>query len=263
MISVLFFDYARTKRLNRSHYSLKVRYERETSTMLNSTDYPWFYVPELPTQGEVTLDPEETRHLKAQRVKTEEKVSLFNGKGLTGIGILLGTGKVRLLQVSEVPRSEYILAVAVAVPKGERADWMLQKLTELGVATIIPLQSERSVVLPREAKQERWHKILIEACKQSKQAWLPELTPLLTIKEALQQKAEVKMVLDQEGKPAKEAFQALPKTTLAFVGPEGGFTDEEKQHLQKAGCIPVSLGSQILRIETAALAVAAAHNLFK
>jgi 16S rRNA (uracil1498-N3)-methyltransferase len=231
--------------------------------MLSPTEYPWFYAPELPAQGEVTLNPEETRHMKAQRVKTEEKVSLFNGKGIIGVGTLLGTGKVRLLRVSEAPRSKHTLTLAVAVPKGERADWMLQKLTELGVATIIPLKSERSVVLPREAKQERWQKILIEACKQSKQSWIPELRALSTIDQAAQEKASLKLLLDQHGKPVREALQQPPASTLAFVGPEGGFTDEEKRRLQNAGCIAVSLGSQTLRIETAAMAIATAHNLFK
>jgi len=231
--------------------------------MLNPNDYPWFYAPELPAAGEVSLDPEESRHTKAQRLTTEAKVSLFNGKGIVAIGTLMSEGKVTLLETHEVTKSEKTLVLAVAVPKGERADWMLQKLTELGVATIIPLKSERSVVLPREAKQERWQRILIEACKQSKQAWLPELTPLLTIQEALQQKADLKLLLEQGGKPVREALKILPATVLAFVGPEGGFADEEKTLLQNAGCVAVSLGKPVLRIETAAMAIAAAHNLFK
>jgi len=231
--------------------------------MINMNDYPWFYAPELPRQGEVVLDPEEVRHLKAQRVQAEEKVSIFNGKGLVGIGTVDKEGHVRLTEIHEVPKNEHSLSIAVAVPKGERADWMLQKLAELGVSTIIPLKTERSVVLPREAKQERWHRILVEACKQSKQAWVPELRPLSTIEEALQQKTDLKVLLDQAGTPARQAFEHLPKTTLAFIGPEGGFTDEEKQQLQKASCQAVSLGRQVLRIETAAMALATAHNLFK
>lgn len=231
--------------------------------MMNPTEYPWFYAPDLPRQGKVALDPEEQRHMKAQRLRTEEKVSVFNGKGLVVIGILDAEGHVRLLEAHEVPKSEFSLIMAVAVPKGERADWMLQKLTELRVSTIIPLKAERSVVLPREAKQERWQRILIEACKQSKQAWLPELRPLSTIERALQATADLKLVLDPQGKPLRDALQNLPKSVLAFIGPEGGFTDEEKTMLQQAGCMPVSLGKSILRIETAAIAFAAAHNLFK
>lgn len=231
--------------------------------MMNPTDNPWFYAPELPKSGEVALDPEETRHTKAQRIKPEEKVSLFDGKGLVAIGTIAGEGKVALIETHEVTRSEFSLIIAVAVPKGDRADWMLQKLTELGVSTIIPLKTEHSVVLPREAKQERWQRILIEACKQSKQAWIPELLQLSTIEQALQQKADLKLLLDQHGKPIREALQQLPKTTLAFIGPEGGFTDEEKKQLEQAGCVAASLGKNILRIETAAMALAAAHNLFK
>ena len=231
--------------------------------MMNVSDNPWFYAPDLPRQGEVALDPEETRHMKAQRLNTESKVSLFNGKGLAGVGTIVKEGVVRLIEVHEIPKSEFSLSIAVAVPKGARADWMLQKLTELGVSTIIPLKTERSVVLPRETKQERWQRILVEACKQSKQAWISELKPLSTIEEALKQPADLKLTLDQAGKPIKDLFQPMPKSTLSFIGPEGDFTDEEKANLEKAGCIKASLGKQVLRVETAAIALAAACNLFK
>jgi len=230
---------------------------------MNANEYPWFYAPELSGLGEVVLDPEEVRHMAAQRIKPEEKVSIFNGKCIVGIGTVDKEGHVLLQEVHEVPKSEFSLVIAVAVPKGERADWMLQKLCELGVSTIIPLKTERSVVLPRETKQERWQRILVEACKQSKQAWLPQLRPLSTIEEALQQKADLKLLLDQAGKHIREMLQTPAKSIIAFIGPEGGFTDEEKTLLQKSGCVPVSLGKNTLRIETAAMAVAVAHNLFK
>jgi len=231
--------------------------------MTQITDQSWFYAPELPKQGEAALDAEETRHTKAQRLEPQAKVSLFNGKGQVAIGSLIGEGKVTILETHEVPRSEFSLIVAVAVPKGDRADWMLQKLAELGATTIIPLKTQHSVVLPRETKQERWQRILVEACKQSKQAWLPELKPLSTITEALQHKADLKLLLDQNGKPLAGLLQDRPKTVLGFIGPEGGFTDDEKKQLETAGCVQASLGKPILRIETAAIALAAAHNLFK
>ena len=112
--------------------------------MTNPTDNPWFYAPELPKAGEVLLDPEETRHMRAQRLNTEEKVSLFNGKGVAAIGAITNEGKVKLLEAHEVPKNDFSLAIAVAVPKGDRADWMLQKLTELGVSTIKAYSQGRS-----------------------------------------------------------------------------------------------------------------------
>lgn len=224
--------------------------------MMNPNQYPWFYAPELPQKGEISLEAEEVRHLKAQRLKTKDKLSLFNGKGIVAIAELIGEGKANVLEVHEIPKSEFSLIIAAAVPKGDRADWMLQKLTELGVSTIIPLKTERSVVLPREAKQERWQRILIEACKQSKQAWIPALRPLSTIEDALKEQANLKILLEQSGKPILQVLQEKPKTVLALIGPEGGFTDDEKAKLQKAGCIPASLGKNILRIETAAIAIA-------
>lgn len=229
--------------------------------MMNPNEYPWFYAPELPQKGEIVLNPEEVRHLKAQRLKPKEKVSLFNGKGIVAVAELAEEGKVGLLETHEVPKNSFSLTIAVSVPKGERADWMLQKLGELGVSRIIPLKTERSVVLPREAKQERWQRILIEACKQSRQAWIPELKPLSTIEEALKQEAKLKILLDQNGKPLLDLLQEKPKSALAFIGPEGGFTGEEKNLLETAGCVPASLGKQVLRIETAAMAVAVAVNI--
>ncbi len=229
--------------------------------MMNPNEYPWFYAPELPKSGEISLDAEETRHMNAQRIKPQDKVSLFNGKGIVAIGSLASEGKVRLIEIHEVPKSPFSLFIAVSVPKGERADWMLQKLAELGISKIIPLKTERSIVLPRETKQERWQRILAEACKQSKQAWIPELKPLSTIEDALKQEAGLKIILDQAGKNLIELLQEKPKSVLAFIGPEGGFTENEKKLLQDSGCKPASLGRQTLRIETAAMAMAAVMNI--
>lgn len=229
----------------------------ENKSMEEVKTLPWFYAPELPEKGEVTLSREEARHTKTQRIKKGQKISLFDGKGRIAIGELSNDDKVNILSVQSVQKSEFSITIAVAVPKGERADWMMQKLTEIGVDKIIPLHTKYSVVLPREAKQERWKRILIEACKQSKRAWLPELKPLSTIEQALQEKADLKLWLDQAGKPVREVLQK-PASTIAFIGPEGGFNDEEKALLKNAGCIPVSLGENILRIETAAICISAA-----
>lgn len=223
---------------------------------MNPNDYPWFFALELAQKGEIVLNPEEVRHLKAQRLKTKDKVSIFDGKGKVAVAELVEEGKAKLLEAHEMPKNEFSLIIAVAVPKGDRADWMLQKLTELGVSTIIPIKTERAVVLPREAKQERWQRILIEACKQSKQAWIPSLRPLSTIDDALKEQAKLKILLDQAGKPILNVLQEKPESVLALIGPEGGFTGEEKARLQKAGCVPASLGKSILRIETAAIAIA-------
>ena len=149
--------------------------------------------------------------MKANRLKPESKVCLFNGKGLLALGTILKGGLIRIEDTKEVPKSETSLTIAVAVPKGDRADWMLQKLTELGVTTIIPLRTEHSVVLPRETKQERWQRLIIEACKQSKQAWIPELKVLSSINEVLQNKTKHMILLDQTGKPIKKFFKPFPK----------------------------------------------------
>jgi 16S rRNA (uracil1498-N3)-methyltransferase len=228
---------------------------------MNSNDYSWLYAKELP-KGKIKLEGEGVRHLRVKRVKPFEKLSLFDGKGNIAVCKYLGNYEIQALELHQIQKTKQ-LAIAVAVPKGERADWMLQKTAELGTATIIPLQCEHSVVIPGEQKQERWQNILIEGCKQSKNPWVPELKPLMTIKEALEEQAGLRLVLEPSGKPVKQALESLPDKTIAFIGPEAGFTNEEKKLFEQAGCIPVSLGKNILRIETAAIAVATAHNLFK
>jgi 16S rRNA (uracil1498-N3)-methyltransferase len=233
------------------------------TNMMNVNEFPWLYATEAPQKGTIRLSGDGVRHLAVLRLKPREKVSIFDGKGKITVCEVLSEQEVNVLEVHEMPKNEHSLTMAVAVPKGERADWLMEKLGELGVSTIIPLKTEHSVVLPRETKQERWQNILIEACKQSKNPWMPELRQLSTINEALKEPAELRLLLDGAGKPLKQALENLPNKTIAFIGPEGGFTDEEKQVLEKSGCISVSLGNNVLRMETAAMAVATAHKFFK
>jgi 16S rRNA (uracil1498-N3)-methyltransferase len=141
------------------------------------------------------------------------------------------------------------------LPKGERADFLIEKLTELGVTAFTPLQTARSVVHPSDAKRDRLRRHVIEASKQCGRNVLMELRALASWTDLLRcDDLPGHRVLAHPGtlEPV-----ALPGTnTIAAVGPEGGFTDEEVAAALTAGWVAVGLGPRLLRVETAALALA-------
>ncbi len=144
---------------------------------------------------------------------------------------------------------------------------MLEKATELGVARIVPVRTERSEKgLEQGAAKRlaRWNRIVREASEQSRRARLPEIAPPTGLTEALQMEAAYRYVLE-EGE-AVALLAALPvhrqsgdRVTL-LVGPEGGWTDREREQIAHSQWRPVSLGPQILRAETAAIAALAIVN---
>ncbi len=226
----------------------------ETHKTMDIRELDWFYAEVIPQKGILKLSADETRHLKVKRHYENEKIAVFDGKGTVAVAKLVGKDEIQIELVQKF-QNEAFLTIATAVPKGERFDFLLQKLTELNVATIVPIKTKYSVVLPKEAKIERSNRILIEACKQSKRAWVPEIIQLTDFSSVLKEKVDVKLILYQNGEKLKE----IPKNkkVLVLVGPEGGFTEEEIKAAEKAGFVKASVGRNVLRIETAAIAAAA------
>jgi 16S rRNA (uracil1498-N3)-methyltransferase len=150
--------------------------------------------------------------------------------------------------------------------KGQKFEWVLQKGTELGVSCFTPTICRRSVVSEVEAlakKRDRWQHIIREAAEQSRRGRLPHLEAALTLAEAVQQAQSVPLIV----MPWEEAAGPSLKTILTgnrvkaaaiFIGPEGGFTNDEAALMRQAGGQVVKLGPRILRAETAGLAVCAA-----
>ena len=219
---------------------------------MNTRHLDWFYSENI-EKGTVRLSSDEARHLKVKRHYSDEQVCVFDGKGKIGIGKIVDKDKIEVSEIKEIQNDSF-LTIASAVPKGERFDFMLQKLTELNVSTIIPMKTNRSVVIPN--KIERYKRILIEACKQCKRAWLPELRQVTDFNSVLKEKADVKIILDQEGK----RLEAIKGKALVLVGPEGGFTEEELKEAEKAGFTKASIGKLTLRTETAAISAVAIIN---
>jgi 16S rRNA (uracil1498-N3)-methyltransferase len=163
------------------------------------------------------------------------------------------------LQIQSVaePRREYgfRLQVAAPLPKGDRAQFLLEKLTELGVTSFVPLQTIRSVVQPREAKLDKLQRHVIEASKQCGRNVLLQVQPLMTWSDYLRRTDLPTTRIMAHPLPGATIVRTCDDVALA-VGPEGGFTDEEIAAARTSGWRVIDLGPRILRVETAAIALA-------
>ena len=163
------------------------------------------------------------------------------------------------------------LTIACAIPKKSRMDDIVDKLTQLGVDRIIPLKTERVLIKLDKHKEmfrhERWKKVALAASQQSQRNTLPIIEPVKNIREVLLERDDYDLklmpTLMGERKSLKEILaKSNPKNILVLIGPEGDFSDAEVALAIKSGCIPVSLGESVLRVETAAVAVASFIRLY-
>ncbi len=159
------------------------------------------------------------------------------------------------------------ITLFAALIKFDRFEWMVEKATELGVAGIVPFEAERSekgLALAARKRIERWRRIARESSQQSRRTHLPEIEPPRAFSEVLSDASRHRYFLDEQpgGRPLLEAFPPVSgrvrEATIALlIGPEGGWTDSERDQAQTAGWAPVSAGPTILRAETAATAALA------
>lgn len=220
--------------------------------------------------GDLPLDNAQAHHARdVLRLAHGMEVEVFDDAGTIACGLLLWddpSPRVRVTSVEPPPAADATvrLTVAAAVPKGDRADWMVEKLSELGVEALIPLAAARSVVLPEgKGKRDRWARIATEAAKQSRRRGvmrIEDLTPLDRCLRAAASTGPAWCLSTAAGvRPVTAALAELPPVAalIAFVGPEGGWTDVELTRFAAAGVVSVALTPTVLRVETAAVAVAA------
>ncbi len=232
---------------------------------------PLFFHDELNAlPGDFLLKEDTARHIvQVLRMQPGELLHLTDGKGLFATARITATGKkrceVKLTELDQVAAPQPGLHLAIAFTKNSsRNEWLLEKATEMGVTSIIPLMAHRSERIP--AIKDRWRNILIAAILQSRQAWLPELAEPANPEQILQHFAAIPQKLlahcipGLTRLPLKEAL--LPgRATLILIGPEGDFTPEEVDLCTKAGCSGIGLGTTRLRTETAAMVATAYFNL--
>lgn len=215
----------------------------------------------------VCLAGEEAHHaLRVRRLRAGDRVVLFDGVGGEARAQITRADADRL-EANILSRTTTVaprrsLTLAVAMPKGPRADWLVEKAAELGVRTLIPLICHRSVVRPATGKLARWRRICTSAAKQCGAALEMTIEPPAGFATILQRAREHDRVLfghpDPEAPTVARLFAPHPNACwLALIGPEGGWTNDELGQLGAAGATPARLASTTLRIETAAIAVAA------
>ena len=158
------------------------------------------------------------------------------------------------------------LTVAVSLVQEQKFDLILQKLTELGVTSIIPIKTERSIVKIDESKKEkkklRWETICKEASEQSHRVTIPKIHNIMTLKGLLNNKKQLNLIcsLNDKTKPLQEYLTNEVRDILFVIGPEGGFAPKEEEFLLENGFESTSLGKRVLRVETAAIYVASIVN---
>ena len=223
-----------------------------------------FFLSMPPRDGRAVLVGDEARHLaRVMRCTVGDEVVVFDGSGtawrarVASIGrdeVMLDMGEaVTASRLTRVP-----LTLAVALPKGERQKWLVEKLTELGVERLVPLATTRGVAEATPAAVERLGRSVIEACKQCGRDGLMQIGGPKGVAEVVGGTGggAVLLVADRDGVPLEEIVTA-GNLVVALVGPEGGFTAEELATVEAAGGRRVSLGPHVLRVETAAIALAA------
>ena len=220
-------------------------------------------------KGLVELVGSEGHHAASVcRLREGERVEVFDGAGcLAEASVKEVKHREVILQIEQMkvyrgPGRRIVIAVSVA--KGERFDWLISKCTELGVDRICPVIFQRTIKQPKNPKAvERWQRIAIEAAKQCRRLFLPQIDGPLVVQDAINTlvkdypKARILFgSLDKEAAAlAADVFGG--EDVMAIVGSEGGFTEEEVALLQGRGAKPVRLADTVLRVETAALAFAA------
>jgi len=223
-------------------------------------------------------DKTQLHHLKdVLRIKVGNEVVVFDEQGneySTNVEEILAQKlilKVKAKQKS-IPVGRFKVTVACAIAKKGKFDDIVDKLTQLGVDKIIPLDTERVVVRLNKNKKasrlERWKKIALSAAQQSQRNSLPVISPVKSIEEVLSESGsyDLKIIphLTGERKTLKEIFnKGNFKNILVLIGPEGDFTPGEVSLALEADFIPVTLGDSVLRVETAAIAVAAFIRLYE
>lgn len=209
----------------------------------------------------VSLEEDEAHHLRVRRVKDGDAVEILDGSGLRGTGRLVQAGKDWAVAIQSVQREEppAELTLAVAAGDRERFAWMAEKAVELGVTSLVPLDTERTSGVASRLRAThigKLRRVVLEATKQCGAAWAPRVDAPIELSEFVSRPvAGHAWLADGSGGTAPAGLDERPLSVV--IGPEGGFTSEERTLLVDAGYHPVALGFHTLRFETAALAAAA------
>ncbi len=241
--------------------------------------FPRFLVPVLPNQGTVDLPTSEAHHAsRVLRCSKGDTVVLFDGLGNEALATIQSIDKRTVIAAIDscvfAPRDHSgRLHFAIAMPKGDRQRNTIEKLVELGVDSLSPLNTSRSVAVVNEDNAERLERYVVEACKQCGRNRIMSIRPSLNMSDIrlyadsialdIEPNATAIWILHPkiDGQTAyniheANSFANCNQKLLFLVGPEGGFTDEEVVQAVRQGARILSLGERIQRVETAAATAA-------
>ncbi len=221
-----------------------------------------FHVPAI-HRGAAVLEGEDAKHLtRVLRVEPGQVYQISDNESLYLAEVEEAhKGRVvfRVTEKLPVPEPSSAITLCAALIKFDHFEWMLEKVTELGVARIVPVLAARTEAgLDRAAAKriDRWRKILLEASQQSRRVQRPEIVEPVPFKQVLAEPAELRLLADEAGgQPLLAALKPATSTAI-LIGPEGGWTDSERE-AASAAWTPVSLGENVFRAETAAMAAVA------
>ena len=226
---------------------------------------PITHTERLVTGSSLLLQGDQAHHaINVMRFNPGDQIVLFDGTGVEYSALLETVEKkaisLSIIEAIENPTSlQTQIAIAVALPKGDRQKFLIEKLVELGVSTLIPLKTSRSVAVANAKVIVRLEKQVIEASKQCGRNKLMEIQQPHTIEQMVQSADEgVKLLTDPyQGKPIAEYSNQQGRQFTVAIGPEGGFDDSEVELMIANEFQPIRLGPAILRIETACVTIAA------
>lgn len=238
-----------------------------SQTQKERSQMPKFFIEkEKIVSGEVVISGGDAAHIsKVLRMTSGETLTLCDGEGTDFEAEILSATKeeVALKILGERPcPAEPSLKVTLfqGLPKQGKMDYIIEKCTELGISEIVPVACKRSVVSVKEDKQDkklaRWRKIAAESVKQCGRGVIPNVTEVMKLEEAISYAKSLSLVVacyeNEEQFSLKEAFSGeKPESVGIFIGPEGGFDEQEIKLFLKENIKTVTLGSRILRTETA------------
>jgi len=226
---------------------------------------PRFFSNKPITQDYVKLEGAEQHHMvHVLRLQVGSRVTLFDDSGwefeaeLTEVG--RNGAQLKVVGQSEVDRElPFSLTLGVALPKGDRQQWLVEKAVELGVTQLVPLAAERGVAQPRDKSLQRLQRWVVAASKQCGRNRLMRIAAPDSTSRFFGQAAHLPVLVahpSAESMPLKHVSKLVstqPESILLAVGPEGGFTSDEVNTARQSRCQLIDLGTRILRIETAAV----------
>ena len=223
-----------------------------------------YYVSDLPPNGGlVPLPTAEAQHaLRVMRVSVGDSVILFDGQGRESNACVETTGRNECICTAEAMREvdrelPVSLHLAIALPKPDRAREMIERLTEIGVAKVTPLITDRTQRPPSDSLIGKLQRSVIEACKQCERNRLLEINSVVAASEFFRQSHPGRCLIAHPSGTAMELSGAdVPQELAVAIGPEGGFSEAEVDLALNSGFNAVGLGPRIYRIETAATVVA-------